>query len=123
MIRAFLITAAVSGAFFVGFGAYASHGLKAKLAEDAYEAVRTGLLYQIIHTLALILTVLWMKHTESVLLNLAAGFFIAGILLFSVSIYLYRGAGFAGFAPVTPFGGISFILGWLMLLAVAVKEG
>ena len=121
MSKYYILIAALSGAFFVGFGAYASHGLKAKLAEEAYEVVRTGLLYQIIHTLALLAVGILLKNHSELFLNLSGGFFIAGIFLFSVSLYLYRGAGLEMFAPVTPFGGISYIIGWLMLAVASVR--
>ncbi|KAF1047398.1 DUF423 domain-containing protein [Xylophilus sp.] len=121
-----IVLAALAGASGVGCGAYAAHGLGFIASPEAREAARLSLQsatqYQLLHALALLGVGLWAAMRPGGRWLLAAGLlFLAGILLFSGLIYLQTFTGFAGLRRFVPWGGMSFILGWLALGAAAVR--
>jgi uncharacterized membrane protein YgdD (TMEM256/DUF423 family) len=105
---AWLVLAALNGLVAVGFGAFGAHGvsdLKAK------ELLRTGAEYQLIHALAVIACfVVWRAGTGAA--GVAAWLFLAGCLLFPGSLYLLALTSQRWAGPITPIGGLAFILGW-----------
>ncbi len=111
---------ALFGAIAVGAGAYGSHALRAELAEPLLVMYETAVRYQMYHALAL-LAVGALGHVLSRrALTLAGSFFIAGILLFSGSLYALSLTGERPFPFMTPAGGVCFILGWLTLAVAAM---
>ncbi|MGJ8681646.1 DUF423 domain-containing protein [Paraglaciecola sp.] len=114
--------AAISGMLSVILGAFAAHGLKNKLSEPLLNAFQTGVQYQMYHSLALILLVVLYRQIPQALLVYSSGFMLAGIVLFSGSLYLLALTGIKWFGPITPIGGVCFIVGWA-LLAVSVFKG
>lgn len=119
MIRALLLFAALSGFCAVGLGAFAAHGLKAKLEPALLNAFQTGVQYQMYHALALLgITALLHLQRNSWLVRSAA-LFVLGTLLFSGSLYLLALGGPRWLGPITPLGGLSFLCGWLCLVAAA----
>lgn len=120
MVRFFLIIAALSGFFAVIVGAFAAHGLKKMLAPEMIEVVKTGVQYQMYHALALLLVGLWLSHKPDISGLKAGGLaFILGTLLFSGSLYALALGAPRWLGPVTPLGGLCFLLGWLFLLSAA----
>lgn len=118
-----LRTGALLGAMAVALGAFGAHALKETLAAnqrlDTYElAVR----YHFYHALALAITALVPAGYHTKRLRLAAWAFLAGIVLFSGSLYLLSLTGIQGFAFVTPAGGVAFIAGWLILFSALTKK-
>ncbi len=77
---------AVNGFLAVGAGAFAAHGLKARLDADMLAVFETGARYHLIHALALFIAA-WLASREAPLATLAGWLFAAGILLFSGSLY------------------------------------
>lgn len=122
----------MAGALFTGagvaFGAFAAHGLKKALSPDLVDVFNTGVQYQLIHALgillcgALLLVKLPLKSRKYFVL--ASICFIIGILCFSGSLYALALTGIKWFGPVTPLGGTSFMLGWGMFAyaALQIKE-
>jgi uncharacterized membrane protein YgdD (TMEM256/DUF423 family) len=110
-----LAAAAASGMLAVILGALAAHGLKGKLSESMMSAFQTGVQYQMYHSLALILLVVLYRQMPQSLLLYSAGFMLAGILLFSGSLYLLALTQLKWFGPITPLGGLCFIVGWALL--------
>jgi len=111
-------TAAVFGALAVIFGAFGAHALEELLVStgrlDTYE---TAVNYHFYHSLALLLIgVLYHLFPEKKRLNYSAIFFIVGILIFSGSLYILCLSQLTWLGAITPLGGLSFILGWVMLL-------
>ena len=123
MSQLFLIIAALLGATGVMLGAFAAHGLRGKLPENLFNAFETGVTYQFYHALALIVLALWLKQTSSPWLVASGYLWLAGVVLFSGSLYALALTGIKWFGPITPIGGVLFILGWLALLVGAVKLG
>ncbi len=120
MARLFLIIAAISGFLAVVIGAFAAHGLKQILAPEAIDVVKTGVQYQMYHALALFLVALWRSHKPATPGLKASGLaFILGSLLFSGSLYALAMGAPHWLGPVTPLGGLSFLIGWLLLLVAA----
>jgi uncharacterized membrane protein YgdD (TMEM256/DUF423 family) len=119
MLRLFLLFAALAGLTGVGLGAFAAHGLKGRLTADYLAVFQTGVLYQLIHALALFGVALLSLHFQGRLVAWAGGFFIAGILLFSGSLYLLTLTGFSRLGIITPFGGLCFLAGWACLAILA----
>lgn len=115
MAKLLLLLASFAGFTGVGLGAFAAHGLRSRLPENLLAAFQTGVQYQLWHTAALIGTaLLLLRWPESLLLRGAGGLFAVGILLFSGSLYLMALTGIGRLGIVTPFGGVCFLLAWLL---------
>lgn len=124
MAKIFLMAGSIFGGLSVAAGAFASHALKAQLSEKSQQIFETGTQYQMYHALALILVSLLLSHAEGGenLLTLAGYAFIAGILLFSGSLYGLSLSGIKWFGPITPLGGVAFLVGWGCLAIAALKS-
>jgi uncharacterized membrane protein YgdD (TMEM256/DUF423 family) len=120
-MKQWLCTAAVLGALAVICGAFAAHGLQARLSPDAREIFETGARYHMYHALAIGLAALAMRGEATARARWAAILFLAGIVLFSGSLYLLALTGQPSLGFVTPFGGLAFILGWIALGLAAVR--
>ncbi len=122
MTPLFVLIAALSGLIAVGLGAFAAHGLKARLSVEALSAFQTGVQYQMYHALALLaVAVLLRVLGHSWALAASGWLFVAGILFFSGSLYALALGGPRWLGPVTPLGGLCFLLGWLALTVAAVR--
>lgn len=116
MAKLIMIICGLSGGIAVVLGAFAAHGLKKRLSAEMISVFRTGVDYQFYHTFALALvglSLLTQNIEHSMYLEWAFGCFTAGILLFSGSLYLLALTQKKIFGPITPIGGLFFILGWL----------
>lgn len=96
----------------VGIGAFAAHGLKSHLSAYHLSIVDTGVQYQFWHGLGIIALGYWQMLVPSRLLIAAGGFFVLGVLLFSGSLYGLAFTNWSWLWPLTPLGGMSFLLGW-----------
>ncbi|WP_287831912.1 DUF423 domain-containing protein [Idiomarina sp.] len=121
MSQLLLIIAAIYGAVAVALGAFAAHGLKSRLSEQLLAVFQTGVTYQFYHTLALLLAGLWLRFAPSPWVAAAGIFWALGVVLFSGSLYALALTRIKWFGPITPLGGLLFILGWICLLVGAVK--
>lgn len=118
--RRWLAVAALAGALAVMTGAFGAHALRARLDEYMLGVWQTAVQYHFWHALALALVgVLSLHLRASRTLNVAAALMLAGILLFSGSLYAMALTGLRTLGMVTPIGGLAFIGGWIAL-AVAV---
>jgi uncharacterized membrane protein YgdD (TMEM256/DUF423 family) len=122
MSKTIIVTASILLAFAVAIGAFGAHGLKAHLSEAMLQTWKTGVEYHFYHALGLLLIGVLSVSKQSNLLNWSAIFLFAGIILFSGSLYILAITGIKWLGAITPLGGISFIVGWV-LLAVAVFKG
>jgi len=120
--RIILLFATLSGAIAVALGAFAAHGLKAQLAPYLLDVFKTGVQYQAWHSLALLGCGIWARIMPTKAVLYAALFFAVGILLFSGSLYALALTGIKWFGPVTPMGGICFIIGWVALAVSAWRS-
>jgi len=116
---------ALLGGMGVIAGAFGAHALKGRLGADALETWDTAVFYQLVHALLLVTTGLWLKlgsegsQAPPVSLSVAALALMAGILLFSGSLYALALGGPSALGPVTPLGGVAFVVGWSCLIVAA----
>lgn len=111
-----LSLAALSGMLAVALGAFGAHVLKGIISFEMLEVYKTGVQYQFYHTFALLAVGVLMYFNPSKVLKWAAYLFIAGIILFSGSLYVLAVSGIKAVGIITPFGGIVWILAWLLLI-------
>ena len=115
MERRFFALGSVSALIGVAAGAFGAHALKARLAPELLITFETGVRYQLVHSLAL-LAVAWAVVRWPGRATMSAGvLFLAGIVLFSGSLYALALTGTRALGIVTPFGGAAFIAGWACL--------
>ena len=106
----------------VMLGAFATHGLKPQLTASQITTFETGARFQFMHAIGLFIVGLLMQHNGSRLLGKAAMFMCIGIILFCGSLYLLSCkeilgiTGWKWLGPITPLGGLSFMIGWLLLI-------
>jgi len=117
-MNGWLLVAAINGFLAVAFGAFATHGLSGKIDAHALEVFETGARYHMYHALAIGLAALVQRNAAA---NAAAWFFLSGIVLFSGSLYLLSITGIRMLGFVTPFGGLSFLIGWALLAWAATR--
>lgn len=123
-INHFLFLAAVNGFLAVALGAFGSHGLKARLSDYHLGIWQTAVQYHFYHAIALCLIgVLWHKSVSIPWLNASGYLFLVGIGLFCGSLYWLAFGGPRWLGPVTPLGGLCFLLGWLCLAVAALRFG
>lgn len=104
---------AVNGLMSVAAGAFGAHGLKDKVTPRHLEVFETAARYQMYHALALIAVAWLASRTQSNSYVTASGWcFLAGIVLFSGSLYAIVLTGLNGFGRITPIGGLLFLIGW-----------
>lgn len=115
MERRFFALGAMLAMIGVAAGAFGAHALKSRLAPDMLAIFEVGVRYQLVHALAL-LAVAWAITRWPGRMALYAGaLFIAGIVLFSGSLYLLALTGERSLGAITPFGGVAFLAGWACL--------
>ncbi|HEY9751077.1 MAG TPA: DUF423 domain-containing protein [Allocoleopsis sp.] len=121
MVRIFLAIAAILAGLAVAAGAFASHALQDKLSDRALEIFETASRYQMYHALALLLVAVLLTQVAipSTLLNAAGYAFLAGIVLFSGSLYALSLSGVKWLGAITPLGGVAFLIGWGCVAAAA----
>ena len=123
MLRGFLLLAAFFGFTGVALGAFAAHGLRARLSSEYLAVFQTGVHYQLVHALALFGVALLAERLPGRLLKAAGSLFALGILLFSGSLYALTLSGLSKLGMITPLGGVSFLAGWLCLGLATWRAG
>lgn len=119
MDRIFAVIGACSAFLAVCAGAFATHGLRDRIAPEMLAVFETGARYQMYHALGLFV-VAWFCDRFNSPLPVAAGWlFIVGTVIFSGSLYTLAVTGLGGFGAVTPVGGLAFLAGWALLAWVA----
>jgi len=118
---------ALFAALAVILGAFGAHSLKAILPPDQLVIYEKGVQYQFYHSFALLITGIAFSSFPHKSLKLATSFFIAGIILFSGSLYAMtllsvKGVSLGPIGIITPIGGLCFIIGWVLLFLVVSKK-
>jgi uncharacterized membrane protein YgdD (TMEM256/DUF423 family) len=120
--RLFFALGAVAGFIGVALGAFAAHGLKSRLDANLLATFEIGVRYHMYHALAL-LGVAWAcTRWPGALTNAAGWLFVAGIVVFSGSLYVLALTGVRWLGAVTPLGGLAFLAGWICLAWAALKS-
>lgn len=118
----FLFLGALNGFLSVALGAFGAHILEGKLSDHYLSTWQTGVQYQMFHALALLAVGLLMsKFPASSLIFWSGWLFFAGIVLFSGSLYILSLTGVKVLGAITPIGGVSFLIAWILLMVAASK--
>jgi uncharacterized membrane protein YgdD (TMEM256/DUF423 family) len=117
-MNARLLVAAINGFLAVAAGAFGAHGLQGRLDQHALAIFETGARYQMYHALAMSVAAIAARNPAA---QLACALFLAGIVVFSGSLYLLALTGERGLGFVTPFGGLAFLAGWAALAWSAIR--
>jgi uncharacterized membrane protein YgdD (TMEM256/DUF423 family) len=115
MPRAFLLLAALAGFIGVALGAFGAHALKRTLTPEMLAVFETGVRYQMYHAFALV-AVAWAEsrwHARA--FRVAGWLLVAGILVFSGSLYALAFTGVKVIGAITPLGGLALLAGWAAL--------
>lgn len=126
MNKRIIITAAIFGILAVILGAFGAHVIKAMISNSQMEIWHTAVQYHFYHTLALLFLSTFARFKNN-LINIASYCFVFGIICFSGSLYLMALKDVLSIntkilGPITPFGGLLFIFGWIGLLLAAIKD-
>lgn len=127
MHKGFVTTGAALGALAVALGAFGAHGLKKIADAETVQVFQTGVQYQMYHSVALLVAGILYEKCSQKLVRISGILFILGVVLFSGSLYLLttgRAGGTTSFDKagiITPFGGVSFIAGWVFLFLAAIR--
>ena len=123
MDQTFLLLGSLAGFLGVGLGAFGAHGLKTRLSAEMLAVFETGVRYQMYHALALLVVSAAIGHLGSARLLVSAGWlFVAGIVLFSGSLYALALSGVTPLGAITPIGGLAFLGGWACLALFAAAR-
>jgi len=114
-IRALVVTAAVLLMIGVAAGAFGAHGLKRIVDTDMLAIWHTAVLYQLVHGLGMLLLALLAAQIGAPLLGAAGAVMLAGVLIFSGSLYVLVLTGTKWLGAITPIGGMAFIVAWAMV--------
>jgi len=118
----FIATGAILAFLAVAFGAFGAHGLKQVLNQEMLVIFHTAVTYQTWHALGLILIGILFQLKPSSLLIKAGWAMLAGIILFSGSLYVLSLSGIKILGMITPMGGIAFLIAWALIAIYAIKQ-
>jgi uncharacterized membrane protein YgdD (TMEM256/DUF423 family) len=121
MVKFWFISAAISGFLSIALGAFGAHSLKNILDEYGKSIYEKAVLYQMFHTVALFAVGVIQHFDKETSLSTAGWGFLAGIILFSGSLYLLATTGMKWLGAITPVGGLVFLFGWLSLAWIITK--
>ena len=119
--KPYLITGALLAGLSVVLGAFGAHGLKSVLTAQQLNTFEIGVRYQMYHALALLLLPALSGVVSSTWANRVAFCFVTGTVLFSGSLYALGISSIKWFGPITPLGGMFFIIGWVLLVIGLIK--
>lgn len=121
--KIFVTLGVLAAALGVALGAFGAHALRAKLPPDLLAVYRTGVEYHFYHALGLVLVGLAALHLpDSAPLRAAGWTMLAGIVIFSGSLYLLAVTGVRALGAVTPVGGVAFIAAWALFAWAALRS-
>lgn len=123
MDKTFLLVGALAGFLGVALGAFGAHGLQSRLSPEMLAVFETGVRYQMYHAFALLITAAAIGRLGDARLLVVSGwFFVAGIIIFSGSLYALALTGVTMWGAVTPIGGLAFLVGWACLAIFAALQ-
>ena len=121
MVAGWFAAGAVLSGLGVLVGAFGAHGLRERVTADMLAVFETGVRYHLIHGLA-VLAVAWAaSRWPSAWIGAAGWLFVAGIVVFSGSLYILALSGTRWWGAVTPIGGVCFLAGWAALAVGALR--
>jgi uncharacterized membrane protein YgdD (TMEM256/DUF423 family) len=113
---------AIFMALAVAFGAFGAHAVKGILTPERFDVYRTAVQYHFYHAIGLLIIGVVAFNITNQWIAWSAYSLIAGILIFSGSLYLLTLLDIGWLGAITPIGGVAFILGWIFLLIGLMKH-
>ncbi|PXX41896.1 DUF423 domain-containing protein [Undibacterium pigrum] len=120
--RPFIATAAILMFTGVAAGAFGAHGLKQMLSADMLAIWQTAVTYQMVHGLGMLALGIMLQQQDNALLRKAAWAMLAGVIIFSGSLYALALTGVRILGAITPIGGVAFLVGWAMLAWAVIRR-
>ena len=122
LAKTFLVIGALSGMLAVLLGAFGAHAMRGRLTPDMLAVYQTGVQYHFWHALGLLAIALTLAHFPAAQgLKWAGWLMLAGILIFSGSLYLLAVTGMRWLGAITPIGGSAFIVAWALFAATVAR--
>src|SRR3989442_2497403 len=123
MDRTFLLIGAIFGFLGVVFGAFGANAIRSRLSPEMLAVFETGVRYQMYHTFAILIVAAAIGRIgDASWLVLAGWFFLAGIVLFSGSLYALTLTGIGMLGAITPIGGLPFLIAWACLIPFGIAR-
>ena len=123
MDRVLLVIGSLFAFLSVALGAFGAHALRKKLSSDQLAVYQTGVQYQMYHALGLLaLGIYAAVFGQNEWLTVSAVLMVIGVILFSGSLYVLTLTGKRGFGAITPLGGLSWIISWLLFLIAVIAK-
>ena len=119
--RKTLVLAGLLIALATALGAFGAHALKAHLPQDKLQVYETAVRYHFLHALGLLAIGVLLRSLDGGLLRWAAALVLAGIVLFSGSLYLLTFGAPRLVGIITPVGGLALIAGWILFAATVLR--
>jgi uncharacterized membrane protein YgdD (TMEM256/DUF423 family) len=120
--KLFIFLGALAGAAGVALGAFGAHALKGRLAPEMLALWQTAVHYHLWHALGLLAVgIVAIQMPASNTLKWAGWLMVAGLMLFSGSLYALALSGTRWLGAITPFGGAAWIAAWLLVAWTALK--
>lgn len=122
-MKAFIVIGAINAFLAVALGAFGAHGLKDRLDAHYLDIWKTGVTYQMFHAAGiLVIGLLLSKAAASSLFTWSGWLMLAGIILFSGSLYLLSLTKIGPLGAITPIGGVCFLAAWVLMIIGAIKH-
>lgn len=123
MFTKYFAIGAMNAAIAIALGAFGAHGLEKHLSEHYIAIFETGVRYHMYSAIGLMIIALFAKQigASKLVLN-GARLIVAGIILFSGSLYVLSLSGFSKLGIITPFGGVAILAGWTCVIVAALKK-
>jgi uncharacterized membrane protein YgdD (TMEM256/DUF423 family) len=120
-LKLFIILGALNGFIAVALGAFGAHGLEGKIPDKYLETWQTAVQYQMFHAVGLLVLGLLAGKISSPLINWSGWLMLIGIILFSGSLFVLSVTQIKVLGAITPLGGVSFLVAWVLMIIAAYK--
>ncbi|WP_409272571.1 DUF423 domain-containing protein [Neobacillus sp. SCS-31] len=122
-MKTFIMIGAINAFLAVALGAFGAHGLEGRVAPKYLEIWKTGVQYQMFHAVGLlVIGLLAGKFSAGSLFTTAGWLMLAGIVLFSGSLYVLSLTKISVLGAITPLGGVAFLAAWVLIIVGASKH-
>ena len=119
MCRALVSAGAILGFLAVALGAFGAHALRVHLTPDRMAIYQTGVQYHLVHALAILVVA---QLADRLNARAVGWLWVAGVVIFSGSLYALAGTGIRVLGAITPIGGVCFLAGWALLARQAMRR-
>lgn len=123
MFPKYFAIGAINAALAIALGAFGAHGLEDRISDHYLDVFETGVRYHMYSALGLMLISLFDKQLNGSKLSLAGGrFILAGMIIFSGSLYVLALTSFSMLGAITPLGGVAMLIGWCCVIFAALRR-